>query len=378
MLVENQLDKFMHIHNPNSLVVSLEDGFDKIPPAAKKDAGYNQLSYELQINESVRHACSISENMPELRQPKMTLEEAKEIRINFHNENTSITVKINCERPADVKIFITTAKLIEQTDQLKTNKQINGPIDYSNLSGYSLRWSKLMDLLIQLLQQLKTMDDKLKSKFQSLQTEATERSAEKTIAAGQNVLVGAVSGAAVNIAWTTGSVAVSARKTQQHIKKTSVGTDKLHNLKKVNAKKTDAQKHTGLDKTKNLKDKKQAEQDYEHINKMGSNESEQNDISNQLLRGKEEHDDVMRSLYATQMFGSSFEKVAGAAGDAEAASNRAQSTIADNERSIHQKTSENSLDMEAKTHKILQAIFDLLMQLSNNTASTNNTVIRAN
>lgn len=377
----SQLDKILHSRNTNNLVISHDEpGFEQPQPVTKKETAYAASSIDaLLINNSGCLASNIITTVPELRQPAQTQKEADTLLKIMNKEKSSAGIKINAERPADAQIYNATAKLMEQTDELKLTNQLSDSIDYSNLSGYSLKWSKVMDLVIQLLQLLKTMDDKLKSKFQSLQTESTERSAKKTIAAGQNVLTGAISGAAVNVAWTTGSVAVSARKTNQHIKKTSKNMSKQQNIKIKNAKIRDAQRKSGLDRTKNLKDKKLAEQDNKHLNELGSTKPEENRLSDELFRGKEKHDNVMRSLYATQMFGSSVEKVAGAAGEAGASSNRAQSAIADNERSIHQKTSENSLDMEGKTHKIMQAILDLLAQLLNNTASTNNTVInRAN
>ncbi|KAA6043267.1 hypothetical protein F3I35_15965 [Pantoea sp. Bo_7] len=377
----SQLDKILHSRNNNNLVVSLDEpGFEQLQPVTKKENAYAAHSIDaLLIDNSGCLASNIITTVPELRQPAQTQKEADTLLKIMNKGKSSAGIKINAERPADAQIYNATAKLMEQTDELKLTNQLSDSIDYSNLSGYSLKWSKVMDLVIQLLQLLKTMDDKLKSKFQSLQTESTERSAKKTIAAGQNVLTGAISGAAVNVAWTTGSVAISARKSNQHVKKTSNNLDDQQKRNRNNAKIRDAQDKPTIDKNKNLKDKKKAKQDNEHINEIGSTKPEENYRSNKMFRDKEKHDDVMRSLYATQMFGSSFEKVAGAAGEAQASSNRAQSAIADNDRSIHQKTSENSLDMEGKTHKILQAIFDLLTQLLNNTASTNNTIVnRAN
>lgn len=377
----SQLDKMLHSRNTNNLVVSLDEpGFEQLQPVTKKENAYAARSIDaLLIDNSGCLASNIITTVPELRQPAQTQKEADTLLKIMNKEKSSAGIKINAERPADAQIYNATAKLMEQTDELKLTNQLSDSIDYSNLSGYSLKWSKVMDLVIQLLQLLKTMDDKLKSKFQSLQTESTERSAKKTIAAGQNVLTGAISGAAVNVAWTTGTVAASASRTKHHTNKASKNLNEQQNIGTKNTKSSDVQKNSELDKNKSDKEIKQSGTDDKHVGDVGTTKPHENRLSNDMFKGKEGYDAVMRQLYAVQVFGSSFEKVAGAAGEAQAASNRAQSAIADNERTIHQKTSENSLDMEGKTHKILQALIELLAQLLNNTASTNNTIInRAN
>ncbi|RAU29952.1 hypothetical protein DBY66_014210 [Pantoea sp. RIT413] len=377
----SQLDKILHSRNNNNLVVSLDEpGFEQLQPVTKKENAYAARSIDaLLIDNSGCLASNIITTVPELRQPAQTQKEADTLLKIMNKEKSSAGIKINAERPADAQIYNATAKLMEQTDELKLTNQLSDSIDYSNLSGYSLKWSKVMDLVIQLLQLLKTMDDKLKSKFQSLQTESTERSAKKTIAAGQNVLTGAISGAAVNVAWTTGTVAASASRTKHHTNKSSKNLNEQQNIGTKNTKSSDVQKNSELDKNKSDKEIKQSGNDDKHVGDVGTTKPHENRLSNDMFKGKEGYDAVMRQLYAVQVFGSSFEKVAGAAGEAQAASNRAQSAIADNERTIHQKTSENSLDMEGKTHKILQALIELLTQLLNNTASTNNTIInRAN
>lgn len=374
----SQLDRILNTSTSGSLVVSLsESDPDYLKPGAKKEITFAMSSIDaLLIDNSGSLASQIMVLMPELRQPRQLQVQARENLAVFRMVVTQATATLNAEQYADFKVQNATAEIMEQTDALKTDGKVSGsPIDYSGLSGYSLRWSKLIDSLIELLFKIKAQDDRRKVEFMQWQTQATERSAKRTVSAGQNVLTGAISGAAINVAWTAGTVVHSAYKTSDHTKRAGKNLNQQQEISTKSKSTSDKLRNIGLRKKRKDVDKVKMEKNNKHMEQVGTAEPEKNRLSGNMNKEKEIYDHALRSINVIAPFGSSFERVAGAAGEMQASSNRAQSNIADNERSIHQKGSENSLDMESKTYKISQALRDLLLQLLNNTVSTNSSII---
>lgn len=315
---------------------------------------------------------------PELRSPKMT-EQEKVLILAILAKSLIEKNKCNTDRPAGYQANTPTTALTEQNHSLKINKKNNfAGQDWSNLSPQQSKLLNQLIAIIRLLIKLKQADTENKNAGVTRQTAAAESSAKELVNSAKSSFTAAAIAGAASTGLTAGVMAKSGHTTHKHTKEHSELMDKKSNLQQGEKLINSARSNAGP-KAQTATEKAEAAAACKNAEDMASTKDLQHDTDQDLFKSSEFNDLQRRRESGVLSLANPLHQALQTSLEIKATTQRAESNLLDNDRTVYQRSAENSAEMESRDHKVEQFVLDIALQLINNNISTNSAIIsRAN
>lgn len=361
--------------NPYNTRLQVHENSSEVTRLNKQPV-YSLLTEDaLTVDPSGSHSSQIMSAMPEISAPKMTKEEAA-LTITIFANSLIAKQGYNTDRPAANQINSPTSALAETDTSLKTGKsKVFSGQDWSNLSPQQ---SKLLNLLIEvvrLLMQLKKADTESKNASTARQTVAAENSAKELVSSAKSSFTAAAVAGTASTGLTVGVLAKSGHTTHKHTKEHSKLMDKKSQLQQDEKHINNARSNPGVTEGQTAAEKTEAAAACKNAQDKTSTKDLQHKTDQELFNSSESYDLRRRRESGALSLATPLHQALQTSLEIKATTQRAESNLADNERTVYQRSAENSGEMESREHRVEESIKDISLQIINNTISTNSAII---
>lgn len=316
---------------------------------------------------------------PLLRTPKITKDNA-ELHAEAFKYASIAMQDYNTDRPAGHQQNTPTSALEGQDNGLIINKKnAHEKIDWSNFSAWLSKIINNLIKQIELLMKFKRASTEDKNAGLTRQTAAAESSAKELVNSAKSSLTGAAVAGAASTGLTVGVLAKSAHTTHKHTTEHSKQMDDKFALKQDENKINNARSNPGRTEGQTPAEKAEAAAACKNAENKTSTKALQHKTDQKLYNGNESYSEERRKQSAALSLATPLHQLVLSSFNVKSTSQQADSNLLDNDRAVHQRSAENSAEMESRNHKVEQFVLDSVLQYINNNISTNSAVIsRAN